>query len=80
MSEKKKIGALWEKETARGTKLLTGTVEILGAKTRIAVFSNSYKDEGSKQPDYVIYEDTFQAKPREGGFEPSAAGDDEVPF
>ena len=79
MSDKKKIGALWEKETARGTKLLSGVVEINGAKTRIAVFPNSFKDEGSRQPDFVIYEDTYNAAPRQDA-QPPQAGDDEVPF
>jgi hypothetical protein len=80
MSEKKKIDALWEKDTPRGTKLLSGRVEIMGVTTWIAVFPNSYKEEGTKQPDFVIYEDRYQANPREDAPWPHGAGDDEVPF
>ncbi len=77
--KKKKIGALWTKETKSGTQLLSGNVEIDGRKTQIAVFPNSYKEEGTRQPDYVIYLDTY-AQNRAQDPEPHGAGDDEVPF
>jgi hypothetical protein len=93
MSDKKKIGALWKKITKQGKTILTGTVEIDGRKTPIAVFLNSYKDEQKAgAPDFVIYLDEYnkpaaqpQTKPAAAfpGEEPvdeREAGDDEIPF
>jgi hypothetical protein len=65
MSEHKKnpdkIGALWEKDSARGP-YMSGEVEIDGVKTRLVVFRNSYKEKDT-QPDWNI----MKSKPREGG-------------
>jgi len=57
----KKIGALWKKTTQTGKTLLTGNIEVNGEKIKLAVFDNGYKQEGTRQPDYIIYEDTDQA-------------------
>lgn len=93
MSEKKKIGALWKKVTKQGKTILTGTVEIDGRKTPIAVFLNSYKDEQKAgAPDFVVYLDEYnkpaaQPKPEaaenfpgEVDNEAEAKADETIPF
>lgn len=59
MSDKKKIGALWNKTIPSGKDLMTGNVEINGEKIKISVWKNGFKTEGTRQPDYIIYEDTY---------------------
>jgi hypothetical protein len=52
MDKEKKIGALWLHVTKDGTKkYLSGKVD----GKEIVVFKNGYKEEGSKQPDWIIY-------------------------
>lgn len=53
MPNENKIGALWLKEKD-DKKFFSGEVEIDGKKHSIVVFRNTYKQEGSKQPDYNI--------------------------
>lgn len=61
MSDKKQsIGALWEKKTKNGDTLFSGSIEIDGKKTKIAVFKNGYKKE-DKHPDWKIFIDDYQA-------------------
>jgi hypothetical protein len=85
MSEKKKIGALWKKQTQSGKTLWAGNVEIDGKKTQIAVFENGYKT-ADKQPDYVIYLDDYKpaAKPAaestDDEFPAAKTGNDDIPF
>ena len=47
-------GAVWIKPTRNGGKMLSGKVEINGKSYAINLFKNSYKEEGSQQPDYKI--------------------------
>lgn len=58
--DKVKVGALWEKNSAKGT-FFTGTLDkaatvdaINGGQTKLLVFANSFKKE-DKHPDYVVY-------------------------
>ncbi|MEO5367900.1 MAG: DUF736 domain-containing protein [Magnetococcus sp. WYHC-3] len=55
MDKKDKIGAAWKKVSKKGVKFLSGEIEINGFKTPIVMFVNSYKEENSKQPDFIIY-------------------------
>ena len=59
--EKNDIGALWVKEGKKG-KFFSGNVEIDGQKVDIVIFKNTYKEEGSRQPDYKI----LKSQPRQG--------------
>ena len=61
MSKENELGALWVKDGKNG-KFFSGNVEIDGKKTDIVVFKNTYKEEGSRQPDLKILKST----PREG--------------
>ena len=51
--EKKNIGCLWSKVSAKGTKFLSGNVEINGVKHNIVVFTNKHKT-NPNAPDYTI--------------------------
>jgi uncharacterized protein (DUF736 family) len=56
------IGALWAKKSAAGDSFLSGSIEIEeGNRINIIVFKNTYKEEGSNQPDFRI----LLSKPRE---------------
>lgn len=56
MDREKRIGALWVHETKNGKKFLAGKV---GEKD-IIVFKDNFKEEGSKKPDWIIYESDGQ--------------------
>lgn len=71
--EKVKLGSLWEREGARGT-FMTGEVEIGGVKTDVILFRNTFKKEGSREPDWRI----FQGEPRRPKSQHSGSGT-EVP-
>lgn len=55
-NSKKDIGAIWVKESKKGDKYLSAVVTINGQKFNIVGFKNNYKEEGSSQPDYRLYE------------------------
>jgi uncharacterized protein (DUF736 family) len=62
MDKANKIGAAWVKTSKKGDKFFSGQVEIGGVKTQFVMFKNSYKEEGTKQPDWTIY----KSEPMEG--------------
>lgn len=50
----KRIGALWKQEKD-GKEYFAGEVEVIaGNPTKIAIFPNDKKEEGSNQPDFNI--------------------------
>ena len=55
MDKANKMGAAWVKTSKKGDKFFSGQIEIGGVKTQFVMFKNSYKKEGSKQPDWVMY-------------------------
>ncbi len=54
MAGEKSIGGLWLKTGKSGQKFFSGQIEIDGVKHNFVVFKNTYKQEGSNQPDYKI--------------------------
>lgn len=54
------IGALWLKESKKGTKFMSGKIKIDGVEHDIMVFKND-KGDNPKRPDYRI----FPSEPRE---------------
>lgn len=58
--DKTDIGALWVRKSKKegGEDYMTGTVSIGGVAYQVVVFKNSYKKEGSSQPDFRIYPST----------------------
>jgi len=55
MDKANKIGAAWVKTSKKGDKFFSGQFELGDVKTQFVMFKNSYKEEGSKQPDWVMY-------------------------
>lgn len=51
-----KLGGLWETQTKKGDKMMTGTVVIDGKETRLVCFTNGYKKGGDSKPDWIVYE------------------------
>ena len=55
MSQNKNDGGLWEQVSAKtGVTYLSGSIEINGQKHNFVALKNTYKEEGSKKPDYII--------------------------
>jgi hypothetical protein len=73
MANENKIGALWLKEK-NGKKFFSGEIELNGQKHSVVVFRNTYKEEGSKQPDYNILLSQGQSQQKQDTFE------DDVPI
>lgn len=53
LKKEDECGALWQKSAESGD-YFSGHVEIAGAKHKIVVFANRYKD-ADKKPDWIIY-------------------------
>lgn len=53
MEEKKKSIGLWKNTSKDGKSYISGKDEERGEK--ITIFQNSYKKEGSRDPDYKMY-------------------------
>ena len=64
--KQREIGALWKRESSN-QKYLSGKVKVGGEEHGVVIFTNRYKEEGSKQPDFRVYLE----RPREE--EPAAA-------
>ena len=80
MSDWKKLGAFWKKQSKSGKKFLAGEIEIDGVKTKITCWPNQ-KGENEKRPDYVIYLDDYKPEPKpERSDADDAFPDGEMPF
>ena len=53
-TEKKDIGALWQKVSKQGKTYLSGTIN----GQRVVVFKNERKQDGERTPDWRIYPET----------------------
>lgn len=74
MAEKKKIGALWMKESRGGAAYQTGEIELPdGSRLPITVFRNGFKTDTNRQPDHIIYlrEEQLQSQPTRQAFDRS---------
>lgn len=65
-----RVMGLWEGVNKRGQKYLSGN---LNAGTRVMVFRNGFKTEGSREPDYILYISQSQPRPQGSGSGDSAA-------
>lgn len=65
MNKEDKIGAFWTRDSKSGQRYLSGHIEWKGEKIAITAFKNSYKEEGSKQPDFIIYKSMKQGEKEE---------------
>lgn len=62
MPEKKdELGGLWEKTTKNGAIFLSGTID----GVRVVCWYNDRKQEGSREPNWRVYKDTWE-KPQAG--------------
>ena len=52
--KEREIGALWKRESSN-QKYLSGKMKINGEEVGVVIFTNRYKEEGSKQPDFRVY-------------------------
>lgn len=64
-----KIGAAWKHESTKGNKYFSGQIKVekdtpAGTVIPFVIFKNTYKQEGDKKPDLVIYEDDREKKPK----------------
>lgn len=61
-NEKQKLqeaGAFWVRKSKSGNSFLSGSFKTQsGEEVKVILFKNSYKTEGSNQPDYRAYFDT----------------------
>ena len=56
--KKEEQGALWVRKSKQGNSFLSGSIKTeSGEELKVVVFKNSYKQEGSNQPDYRVYLD-----------------------
>ena len=59
----KKIGALWQKTSQNGKKMLTGVLDIDGKEIRVVCFKNTDKEKETS-PDVLIYIDDYKPEPK----------------
>ena len=66
MSEKKKaVASIWQKESGKGLVYLSGVMNeevVIPKGQRFVIFANSFKEEGSKKPDWLMYIDEVQGR------------------
>jgi hypothetical protein len=76
MSEKKQsVGAAWTKQTSKGD-----VINVVIGDKRYNMWKNSYKKK-STEPDYKLYEDTYQPKTAQESFVPKNLTEEEgLPF
>lgn len=62
----KEAGAFWSRKSKSGNSFLSGSFKTAsGEEVKVMIFKNSYKEKGSKQPDYRAYFDT--STPQQSG-------------
>ena len=69
------ITGLWRNATEQGSTYLSGNL----GNARIMIFSNGFKKEGTKQPDYIMYLMPGTPKPKSGSTDDSS-GEPESEF
>ena len=52
--KEREIGALWKRESSN-QKYLSGKMKVGDEELGVVIFTNRYKEEGSKQPDFRVY-------------------------
>lgn len=65
-----RVMGLWENSDRRGNKYLSGN---LTQSVRVMIFRNSYKQEGGRDPDYIVYVSQRSQDERGGGGAADAA-------
>ena len=68
------LGGLWKNKSKEGKAFLSGNI----GKARLMVFPNSFKKDGSREPDYVVY--VAQGNPPKGKTPKKDDDDGDVSF
>lgn len=68
-----RVMGLWEGTNKRGQKYLSGNLNV---STRVMIFRNSFKTEGSREPDYILYVSQSQPRPQPGAGQPDQVAPD----
>ena len=76
---KESIGAFWTKTSSKdSSKFLSGVVTVGGVAHQVVVFKNTYKKEGSNEPDWRVY--ASEPKPELNPNGTEKVDDSEIPF
>ena len=59
-----RVMGLWENTDRKGNRYLSGN---LTNSVRVMIFKNSYKAEGSRDPEYIVYVSQRSQDERQGG-------------
>lgn len=59
----KELGAFWKKTSNQGTPFYAGKLKMGGQEIQFVAFKNSFKKEGSNEPDFRIFESEPIKKP-----------------
>lgn len=81
----KNIGGIWIKESKKGVKYLSGSIEINGVKHKFTAFRNTYKKPDNNQPDYQLFpamefKDGSKPEPDSRARENDINGGQDLPF
>ena len=79
--KQRELGALWRRN-GKNQKYLSGYIklgdELEEKEVRLIVFTNKYKSENEKAPDFVIYESTPMENSQTAGAQKSASVSEEA--
>ena len=76
MSEKIKLSGLWSNQTQSGDSYLSGSL----GSAKLLIFKNTFKEEGSNQPDYNLYLAPIEKKEEAAEELPPTKPQDNIPF
>jgi len=76
MSEKIKLSGLWSNQTQSGDSYLSGSL----GSAKLLIFKNTFKEEGSNQPDYNLYLAPVEKKEEAQEELPPMKPKDDIPF
>ena len=76
MSEKIKLSGLWSNQTQSGDSYLSGSL----GSAKLLIFKNTFKEEGSNQPDYNLYLAPVEKKEEAAEELPPTQPKDDIPF
>ena len=76
MSEKIKLSGLWLNQTQNGDNYFSGSL----GSAKLLIFKNTFKEEGSNQPDYNLYLAPIEKKEEVEAELPPTKPKDDIPF
>ena len=76
MSEKITLSGLWLNKTQNGDSYFSGSL----GSAKLLIFKNTFKEEGSNQPDYNLYLAPIEKKEEAEEELPATQPKDDIPF